>query len=81
MSRVFDHSTSSAVCLDVEVNPTLPRTESKAVPEGKDSFPYDDYGSGELTMEEICRIFAEELDNRIFRQNGQPLESMFRRYG
>ena len=54
--------------LDVEINPKMPRTKSKAVPEGSDPFSHDDYGPGGLTMEEIYRTFAEELD-RCFDRN------------
>ena len=57
---MFDHTTQ--VCLDVEANSDMPRTESKVAPEDYDSFPHDDYGSGGLTMEEIYRVFVEEVD-------------------
>ena len=60
MAKVFNHT--SAVCLGVEVNPKISRTDSKAVPEGNDSFPHDDYRPSRLTMGEIYRVFAQELD-------------------
>ena len=50
------------MCSNVEADPKMLRAEGKAVPEGNGPFLHDDYGSGGLPMEEIYRIFKEELD-------------------
>ena len=56
------------MCLDVEVDPNMPRTESNVVSEGNDPFPHGDYGPSGLTKEEIYRVFAEELDKCLDRK-------------
>ena len=47
------------VCFGADVNPKMPRTETKAVPEGNGPIPHDDYGSGEPIMAELYRVFKE----------------------
>ena len=62
MARVCDHNINSAVCLDVEVNPKMPQTESKTVPEGNSPFPnHHEFGSGEPTMAELYRLLKERF--------------------
>ena len=62
--------------LDVEINPKMPRTKSKAVPESSGHFSHDDYGPGGLTMEELYRMFAEELD-KCFDRNTNHSDQRF----
>ena len=65
MARVNTHT--SAVCLDVETNPNVPRTERKAVPKGIGSFPHYDYESGGLTMKKVFQMTAVELGKNFDR--------------
>ena len=75
MARVFDHT--SAVCLDVEVNPKTQQTETKAVPEGSGPFPLDEYGSDELLMVELYRVFKERFDK--MNKHFDRMTSLFNR--
>ena len=50
------------MCLDVGVNPKIPRTKSKAVPEGNGPFPHDEYGSCEPTTADIYPLLKERFD-------------------
>ena len=54
--------TPSEVCLNDEVNSKMPRTKSKAVPEGNGSVPHDEYGSGELTKVKLYRVLKVRFD-------------------
>ena len=64
VARMFNHT--SAACLDVEVNPKMPRIKNNAVPEGNGPVPHDDYRSGEPTMAEL-QAFKEGF-NRMNKQ-------------
>ena len=59
MTRVFYHTD----VLDVTVNPEKPWMKSEAVPESNRSVPQVKSRLGGLMMEEINRIFSQELDN------------------
>ena len=61
MARMFDHT--GEVCLDVEVDPKMPRTMSKAISEDNGAIPQDESEFGGLTMEETYRVFSEDLTN------------------
>ena len=50
------------MCLDVEVNPKMPRTKSKAVSEGNGPFLRNKAGFGELTGKETYRALKEGFD-------------------
>ena len=56
---MFCHTTS---VLNVKINPQMPQMKSKDVFEGKGPVPQDLSGLDELTIEEVCRTFSEELD-------------------
>ena len=43
----------------------MPRTESKAVPGCYGPVPHSDYELGRLTMEELFRIVAKEMDKLL----------------
>ena len=59
------------MCLDVDVNPNMPRAKSKAVPEDNGHFPHDDCRSaGGLMMEKIYRTFVDELGKCFDRKTG-----------
>ena len=62
VAMVSDHI--SVMCFDVKVNPKMPRTKSKAVPEGNGSFPPNKAGSGELTMAKPDRLLKNKFDGQ-----------------
>ena len=67
------------MCFYVEVCPKILRTKSKAVLKGNNYIPQDIFVFGGLTMEEIDRVFAEELDKYFDRKRGhidQRFENM-----
>ena len=63
---MFYHS-CEIVVLDAEVNPEMPRMNSKAVPEGNGPVFQYKSGLGGLTIEETRRIFVEEHDKSFDR--------------
>ena len=62
--RVFYH-TSELVFLMSRLTLTRNGRRARLVPEGKGPFPHDNYELGELTMEKIMRIAAEESIKRF----------------
>ena len=58
MAGLFYHTS----VLDIEVNPYIPWAGSKAVPGRYSPVPHNDFDVGRPTIEELHRIFAEELD-------------------
>ena len=62
--RVFYLTTND---LNVKVNPEMPRVKSKAVHDSNDLVLQNKSGLDGLTMEEIRRVFAEELDKSFNR--------------
>ena len=65
--------------LDAEVNPSMPRKQIKAVPEGNGPVPHHhDFGSGELTTSELYRTLEENFD-MIDKNLGRMTSSFDRR--
>ena len=58
------------MCLGDEANATMPRNESKAVPEGYGPVSYDGYESGKLTMVELYRMLKgfDEINKNFDRR-------------
>ena len=53
------------MCLDVKVNPNMPRKQSKAGPEGNGYVPHrNEFGSGEPTMADLYRMLKEMFNGR-----------------
>ena len=63
VARVFYHTRA----LDVEVNPEIPRKQSKAVSKGNGPVPYhDEFGSDEPTMmADLCQMLEENFDRQL----------------